>query len=218
MEHGHSCTLGNSIVPHQLRSAFLILGLLKCAEQLVSAQTTSAETWSISASLDMHKGIGNTLAVRSHALTELRRFDGGMMGFGIQLDRRLSENSPQVNAGIQIGAKGVEVEGWDLVGFALGQISVRLHDGKAFNRWYLGYGWSFGELHHDVAMLGSWVFRTGIAVLEAERWRILVDYFALRTSSYVDRIGVNGQVLYRTEVSPRLSAIGISLAFKLSGR
>jgi len=161
----------------------------------------------------LYKGVGQATAVRSNSLTTLGRYSGGMVGLSIQAERCISQEVPVLTIGFAAGVEGVEAEGWNVLGSALGLIGIRLRQANTFNKWYIGSGWSFGEVHFDSAQSGAWVFRTGINLLETDRWRLMLDYQALRTRSYINHVGVNGQVLYRSEVSPRFSAIGIATTY-----
>ena len=194
----------------------MVLCVLLCFARAAYGQDTSEQSWSIRASGHVYKGVGQAIAVRSNRLTELKRFDGGMAGISLLAERCVSRDAPEVKAGIALGFQGVETEGWDILGFALAQVRFRLHKGRVFNNWHIAYGWSFGTVHFDAPQQGAWVFNTGITVFDDERWSMTLDYHSLRTSSYVDHIGVSNQVLYRTEVSPHFSAIGVSLCYVLA--
>lgn len=182
--------------------------------QLCYGQHEPLRGWSLMVSGHMYKGVGRAMAVRSNSLTALGRYSGGMAGLSIQAEHCISQEVPILTVGLAAGVEGVEAEGWNMLGLALGQIGIRLRQATTFNNWYIGYGWTFGEVHFDSAQSGAWVFRSGIHLLDTNRWRVMLDYQALRTRSHVNHIGVNGQVLYQSEVSPRFSAIGIATAYK----
>jgi hypothetical protein len=163
------------------------------------------------------KGIGRVTAVRDQIITDSRRFDGGFYGATLLVDRAINagKDEPEIRVGLFAGVQALQLERTNILGMVGGQLSIQLHPSPWFNRLHVASGSSFGTIELSSEQRAGLTFTSGITMYSNAHWMLLAEYHAVRARSYLNRIGQNNQVLYRTELSSRFSSIGVRVAYCL---
>lgn len=164
-----------------------------------------------------HKGIGRVTAVRDQIITDSRRFDGGFFGATLLVDRAINagKDEPEIRVGLFVGVQALQIERTNILGLIGGQLSIQLHSSPWFNRLHVASGSSFGTIDLSSEQRAGLTFTSGVTLYSNSNWMLLAEFHKVHARSYLNRLGLNNQVLYRTELSTRFSSIGVRVAYCL---